>query len=68
MTVDVVSHGGGGGGSPKGASSPVTLDVFTNVDGAEVDLYQRPVIIYARLTQGDSLPVIGARVVVRVMR
>ena len=70
MTVDVVSHG-----TPRvpsqlksESSSPVMLDVFTNVDGAEVDLYQRPVIIYARLTQGDSLPVLGARVVVRVMR
>ena len=40
----------------------MTLDVFTNADGEEVDLYQRPVIIYARLTQGDSLPVLGARV------
>ena len=65
MTVDVVSHGGG---SPKGESSPVMLDVFTNADGVEVDLYQQPIIIYARLTHGDSLPVLGARVVVRIMR
>ena len=70
MTVDVVSHGTPRGAPQggSGSSSPVMLDVFTNVDGVEVDLYQRPVVIYARLTQGDSLPVLGARVVVRVMR
>ena len=67
MTVDVVSHGGAPNGR-NGFSSPIMLDVFSNVDGVEVDLYERPVIIYARLTQGDSLPVLGARVVVRVMR
>ena len=64
MTVDVVSHGIPG----QFREGPVVLDVFTNVDGGAVDLYQRPVVIYARLTQGNSLPVLGARVVVRVMR
>ena len=61
MTVDVVSRSSG--------EVPFLLDVFTSADGGQVDIYgSRPVVIYARLTQGNSLPVLGARVVAKVMR
>jgi hypothetical protein len=65
MTVDVVSRKSS---NAPGGESPFLLDVFTSVDGKQLDVYNEPVVIYARLTQGGSLPVLGARVVAKVAR
>ena len=62
MSVDVVSQ------SNNVETRPIVLDVFTNVDGSEVDAYTTPVIIYARLTQGSAMPVLGGSVVAKIFR
>ena len=64
VSVEVVAKG-----EPR--LNPVTLDAFTNFNleenhpSSEVDIYNDEVIIYARLTKGQS-PVIGARVTARI--
>ncbi len=60
VSVDVVSQSG----DEDAKAAPITLEAFTSVDAAanSVDVYKEPVVIYARLTQGDNMPVLNARV------
>ena len=62
VSVDVVSQ------SNDAEASPFLLEVFTNVDQREVDAYNQVIVIYAKLTQGGSLPVLGARVIAKIFR
>lgn len=60
ILVDVVSQ------SNNAEANPTFLEVFTNIDHMEADVYKTPCIIYARLTQGGQMPVINARITVRI--
>ena len=63
MTVDVVSH------ANNVEAEPIVMEVFTDVDQAvEVDVYGKPVVIFARITKGDQIPVLDARVVATLFK
>ncbi len=58
-TVDVISE------ATDESAQPCLLDVFVSSNNV-VDAYRDPVVIFARLTQGSMLPVIGAKVTARI--
>ena len=65
MSVDVVSQ------SVGADFEPFMLDIFTNSDGQEdgfVDAFDKPVILYARLTRGEEAPVLRAGLKATVYR